>query len=226
MKTLITSGQKEQAVRVVVDGVRKGMEEVVDGLVKTGAISPANFQLVLAQGNTLVAHLISEAKVKMIELAEQKVGYLKLISGGEEIIISETDGEDIINYAKNIFPGFSDPDFANCQDNKDQPTKEIKVRVFEQIRNGTSANIFGGFGENLDRLCLTRGQIIRFVECNSKWFGMRDCFTTSFLFKKNGKYSVARVYNGGGMLKVFADSLSSDHFCVAKDHYRFVVPQL
>jgi hypothetical protein len=186
----------------------------------------AERQRILAQGDKLTFDLTEHLITKLTEFAEQKIGYLKLISGGEEIIISETDGEDIITYAKNTFPGFSDPDFANCRDTKDQPTKEIKVRVFEQIRDGTPAQIFGGFGENLDRLCLTRGQIIRFVEDNSKWFGMRDCFTTSFLFKKNGKHSVARVYNGGGMLKVFADSLSGDRFCVAKDHYRFVVPQL
>jgi hypothetical protein len=226
MKTLITSGQKEQVVRVAVDGVRKGLEEVVDGLVKTGAINPSNFQRVLAQGNALVAHLIAEAKTKMIELAEQVVGYLKLISGAETITIKATDGRGTIARAKDLFPGWLDPDFENYgTDVPGKPTVETNVQVFEMIKDGTFAQIFGGFGENLDRLCLSQDQIMEFVENHTKWL-RADGYGTFFLFKVNSEFFVAGVRRYEGGLEVHVYRLSSGSVWRAESQHRVVVPQL
>ncbi len=226
MKTLITSGQKEQVVRVAVDGVRKGLEEVVDGLVKTGAINPSNFQRVLAQGNALVAHLIAEAKTKMIELAEQVVGYLKLISGGESITIGATDGQGTIAEAKDTFPGWIDDDFVNYGTKvKGQPKKATKVQVYEMIKDGTYAQIFGGFGENLDRLCLSQDQIICFCRDQAKWL-RSDGYGTFFLFKVNGEFFVAYVFRYSDGLKVRVYRLSCGNVWDAGYRHRVVVPQL
>jgi len=227
MKTLITSGQKEQVVRMAVDGVRKGVEEVVDSLVKTGAINPGNLQRVLAQGNALVAHLITCAKAKMIELAEQVVGYLKLISGGTEIIISATDGKGTIaRNGSDLFPGWLDNDFRNYgTDVKGGPTKETPVQVYELIKDGTSAQIFGGFGENLDRLCLSQDQIMGFVKDHGKWL-RTDGYATLFLFKVNGEFFVARVDRRSGGLRVYVRRLSYGNVWDAEYGRRVVVPQL
>ena len=226
MKTSITSGQKEQVVRVVTDAVRKGMETTVNDLVKNGVIHTSNLQRVLAQGNALVEHLVTEAKTKMIELAEQIAGYLKLISGDEKIIIGATDGQGTIAQAKDAFSGYIDPDFRNYKtDVKGQPTKETPVQVLEQIKDGTFAQIFGGFGENLDRLCLTQGQIIRFVKDNEKWL-RADGYGTFFLFKVNGEFFVADVRRYSDGLRVYVRRLSDDRVWGAEDRPQVVVPQL
>ena len=226
VNTLITSGQKESVIRVVVDAVRKGMDAVIDELSASGTINTANLQRVLAQGDVLAGHLIAEAKAKMTELAEQIVGYLKLISGSETITIGETDGTSTTADASDVFTGWVDPDFVNYGTNvKGQPTKETPVQVFEMIKNGTFAQIFGGFGENLDRLCLSQDQIICFVKNHSEWL-RKDGYGTFFLFKENGECFVANVYWRGGRLGVYAYRLSRGDVWSAERRHRVVVPQL
>jgi hypothetical protein len=63
-------------------------------------------------------------------------------------------------------------------------TKEISVEVFEMVKDGTFAQIFGSFGKNLDRLCLREGQIIYFMKNHGKWFGT-DKPSAFFLLKEN-----------------------------------------
>lgn len=226
MKTSITSGQKEAVVRVVVDGVRKGTEAVIDELVKTGAVNPGNLQRVLAQGNALVTHLVEEARSKMIELAEQVVGYLKLISDGMEIAIGPTDGQGTIAQARDTFPGYIDSDFRNYKtDVKGQPTKAMPVVVYELVKNGTFSQIFGVFGENLDRLCLSQDQIISFVKDNENWL-RTDGYGTFFLFKVNGEFFVARVRRDSRGLEVGAGRLSRGSIWYGGGQRRVVVPQL
>lgn len=226
MKTSITSGQKEQVVRVVVDGVRKGMEASVNELVKTGAINPGNLQRVLAQGDVLVAYLIACAKAKMVELAEQVAGHLKLISGGTEITIDAIDGTGTIASANNVFMGWVDPDFVNYKTNVvGQPTNATPVQVYEQIKNGNFAQIFGGFGENLDRLCLSQDQIIEFCRNQAKWL-RSDGYATFFLFKANGEFFVADVNRHSRGLEVRVHRLSDDYVWRAESRHRIVVPQL
>jgi hypothetical protein len=155
-----------------------------------------------------------------------KNDYLKSISGGTEIIIGETDGMDTIARASDVFTCWIDSDFVNYGTNvKGQPTKETPVQVFEMIKNGTFAQIFGGFGENLDRLCLTQSQIIFFVKNHSKWL-RTDGYVTFFLFKENGEFFVARVGWCGGGLKVFASRLSLDSVWRAGPRRCLVAPRL
>ena len=227
MKTsLVTSGQKESVVRVVVDAVRKEIEGVIDDLVKTGTINTANLQRVLAQGNSLAKHVANAAKEKMIELAEQVVGHLKLISGGTEIVIVPTDGSRLIADADDVFPGYIDSDFVNYKTNiPGQPTKETPVQVFEMIKDGTFAQIFGGFGENLDRLCLSQYQIIRFVKDYEKWL-RADGYGTFFLFKVGNEFFVAYVHRYDGGLEVDVRRLSLDYVWSAEFRLCIVVPQL
>lgn len=230
VKTLITSkidaGQKEQILRVAEDALRKGMGMGVDKLSESGALNTSNFQRVLAQGNALATCIIEHAIAKLVELAEQVVGFLKLISGIETITIRAVDGQATIAKAGDLFTGWLDNDFVNYgTDVPGQATKEMPVQVFEMIKDGTFAQIFGGFGENLDRLCLTQAQIIQFVKDHSRWLHPEG-WATFFLFKVNGEYFVAFVYRGVGRLGVFACRLSYDHVWRAECRHRVVVPQL
>ena len=93
------------------------------------------------------------------------------------------------------------------------------------IKNGNFAQIFGGFGENLDRLCLEQDQIIRFVKDQAKWLHP-DGYGTFFLFKVGDEYFVADVRWHGGGLGADADRLSVDDVWCAEIRFRFVVPQL
>ena len=151
--------------------------------------------------------------------------YLRLISNGTEIIISETDGQSTIAHAENAFPGYIDSDFVNYGiDVKGKSTKKTKVQVFEQIKDGTFTQIFGSFGENRDRLCLTQSQIIRFVKDHSKWL-RTDGYGTFFFFKEKGKYFVADVRWSEGKLTVRVGCLPHDNVWFADDLRRLVVPQ-
>jgi hypothetical protein len=163
---------------------------------------------------------------EMTELAEQVIGYLKLISGSEIITIGETDGKSTIAHAEDTFRGYIDSDFVNYgTDVQGQSTKETKVQVFEMIKNGTFAQVFGGFGENIDRLCLSQSQIICFVKDHSRWL-RTDGYATFFLFKENGEYFVAGVHWDEGRLRVGAGRLSDDAVWSAEGRRRIVVPQL
>jgi len=221
--SLITSGQKDQVVQVVVAAVRKGMEKMMEELTRT--LHASDLQRVLAQGDALAGHLITESKKKMIELAGQVVGYLRLISSGMEIIIGPTDGQETIAQARGLFKGWIDKYFVECIGIKDHPTKETSVQVFEMINSRTFGQIFGGFGENLDRLCFSQGQVVSFARNHSKWF-RRYGPGTFFLLKINGDYLVARVFWGTGNLDIVHFPLSYNKFWEVEDTPRVVVPKL
>ena len=222
--TLVTSenGQIQALIDVF------GIAAMSAAKAKGEKLTTAGRQRILAQGNDAAFKLVAHIIDIMDELAVQVVGHLKLISDGTEIIIGETDGQSTIAHAEDTFPGYISPDFVNYgTDVKGKPTKETKVQVFEQFKkDGLFAQIFGGFGENLDRLCLSQGQIILFVKDYSKWL-RTDGYGTLFLFKEDGEFFVAYVYWVGGRLKVSAYRLSDAYVWVAAVcHHRVVVPQL
>jgi hypothetical protein len=220
--TLVTSevGQVQAIIDVVGIAVMNAVKA------QSEEFTTAELQRILAQGDELASDLKARAIAKMNELAVHVVGHLKLISGGTEIIIDETDGQSTIAQAKDTFPGYIDPDFVNYRtDVKVQPTKKIKVQVFEMIKDGNLTQIFGGFGENRDRLCLSQSQIIRFVKDHSKWL-RKDGYGTLFLFKENGEYFVAGVRLHESRLEVYVHRLSLGCVWRAVDRRRIVVPQL
>lgn len=219
--TLVTSevGQVQAIIDVV------GIAVMNAAKVQSEKFTTAQRQWILAQGDKLASNLKAQVSAKMNELIGQ-VGFLKLIPGGTEIIIGETDGKNTIAHAKDTFFGYIDSSFVKYgTDVKGQPTKETKVQVFEQIKDGTFAQIFGGFGENLDRLCLTQSQIICFVKDHYKWL-RTDGYGNFFLFKEKGKFFIASISWGGGGLGVRAHRLSHVSVWEAECRRRFVVPQL
>lgn len=148
--------------------------------------------------------------------------YLKLISDSQEIVIVPTNGKRTIAGARNVFVGLIDPDFVNYGLNVlSESTKKSQVQVFDLIVNGTFSQIFDGFGENIDRLCLTQDQIISFVENHSKWLCSDGTF---FLLKGNNKFFVVdvRIYTSG--YEVHVNFLSNASIWGHKR--RIVVPKL
>jgi hypothetical protein len=221
----ITSGQKTNITQVIVDATRKATESMINELNESGVLNKGNLQRVLAQGDQVAATVVKAVKEKIAELAENIVGYVKLISGAKKIILKPTDGKETIYKAKEVFR-WIDGDFRSygC-DVKSKPTKEIPVQVYEMIKDGTFQQIFGGFGENLDRLVLTQPQIIQFVKDHSDML-RTDGYGTFFLFKVESEFFVALVRRGGGGWRVDARRLSGDYVWDAEYCPRLVVPQL
>ncbi len=219
-KQVTSDGQVEAVMDVAVVAVKSAVQEVAKKIGKPGC------QRILAQGDKFAFDLTAFVIAKMVELAEQIVGYLKIISGGTEISIRATDGEGTFVKEEKLFPGWFDSDFVNYNTNvKGQPTKETLIHVCEMIKTGTFAQIFGGFGENLDRLCLSQDQIICFCRDQAKWL-RSDGYGTFFLFKVNGEFFVARVFRRSAGLGVSVYRLSCDDVWCAEYRHRVVVPQL
>ena len=220
--SLVTS--KIPQVQGIVDVV--GIAAMNAAKVQAEKQTVAGNQRVLAHGDKFAFELTAFIIAKMTELAEQVVGYLKLISGDTEIVIGETDGTGMIAGASDVFPGWVDPDFVNYGTNvKGKPMKKTKAQVFEMAKDGTFAQIFGCFGENLDRLCWEQDQIKLFVKDHAKWL-RTDGYGTFFLFKVNGEFFVAYVRRRVGRLEVDVDRLSDGDVWNAEGRHRLVVPQL
>ena len=230
MATLITSkrvsaGQRDSVVRMFVDAFRKALEPEVDQVIEAETLNTTNLQRVLAQGGTAVKPVVAMVKTMFAELAENIVGFLKLISGADKITIEATKGKGTIARADKVFTWIDD-DFKNYgTDVRGEPTVATAVQVFEMTKDGTFAQIFGGFGENLDRLCLSQDQIVSFCRDQANWL-RTDGYGTFFLFKVKGEYFVAYVRRSVGGLGVYAFRLSFDFVWSAGCRHRVVVPQL
>ena len=221
----ISSGQKEQCVRVVSDAARKAAEEAINELAESGVINKTNFQKVLEQGGKLSVQVAALVREKIAELAENIVDRLKLISGAQKIVLKPTDGKETIYKAKDVF-GWIDGDFRSygC-DVKSAPSEETAVQVYEMIKDGTFGELFGGFETDLNKLCLTQPQIIQFVKDHSKLL-RTDGYGTFFLFRVKDEFFVAGVRRDGGYWDVDARRLSDDGVWHAEYRRRVVVPQL
>lgn len=189
---------------------------------------PREYSRFLCCGKTKV-EVDSQQKKEMMTMnmgTSGIVGCLKLISLGEKISIPATTGKRTIAKAKEVFgrgnyidPGFRDYDVEGA------PAPEISTDVYELVEDGDYRQTFGGFGLNLDLLCLTQDQIISWVENNRKWL-RTEGYGTAFLLKESGEFFVVSVSVGSmGDLPVHVRSLSYYYVWIADCGRRFVVPQ-
>ena len=224
--TMIASNRVEGMVRVVVDAARKAAKEAITELENRKVLNEKNFQRILAQGDKVTERVKMVVAELMAELAENIVGRLKLVSGGKSVKLTATEGRETLTNARDVFTGYIDPDFKNWGlDVVSEPTKEMEVAVYEMIKDGNFAQLFGGFGENLDRLCLTQAQIRVFVRDQKNWL-RTEGYGTFFLFKVGTEFFVAfvSVHAGGSDVRVLRFSLGS--VWIARYELRVVVPQL
>lgn len=216
---------KEDLTQLVLDATRKAIGVTIDELTDAGVLNNSNIQRVRMQGDRIVANVTARVKETLAELAENIVDRLKLISGAKTIILKPTSGEKVIGRAKTTFRSYIDSDFTGWDLNvKGKPTSETPVHIYELVRDGTFAQIYGGLNENLDALCLSQEQIIDFCENHSEWLSAN--FWTFFLFKVGEELFFARVSVDSGGLSVDVRRFSSDHVWHAESRYRFVLPQL
>jgi hypothetical protein len=118
---------------------------------------------------------------------------LLLISGSEQLVLSETDGRETLARATDVFR-YIDSNFKNwgC-DVVGTPTKETRVRVYELSRDSSFQEMFEGFSVELDSLVLTQAQILQFVRLYPRWL-KRGGNGTFFLMKVGEEFFVAAVY--------------------------------
>jgi hypothetical protein len=160
------------------------------------------------------------------EKSEKSTSYvLKLLSLGETSSIEACDGQRTIAGAKDVFESGIDDDFKRLGlDKAGEATPETAVQVYELIGNATFVKMFTSLTNDLDKLCLTQDQIIRF--CVKYPGQLSQISATFFLFKMNGGYFVASVHVGSGGLGVGVRRFEYDVVWNAECRHRLVVPQL
>lgn len=137
-----------------------------------------------------------------------------------------TNGQETIAQAKEVFPGFIDPDFKNwgC-DVTSESTPEMPVALHELVQDGDFRTIFTSLGTDLDKLCLTQPQIIQFCRQHQRLLSA-DGHATFFLFKANNVFFVANVRWHVRKLRVYVRFLSIVIVWNGESCHRVVVPQL
>src|SRR3989344_6756978 len=101
---MITSGQKEQGVNVIVAAARKAGAEAIEELTGNGVLNPGNFQRgVLAQGDKIGAVVKAAVKIALAELADNVVGRLKRLYPDRTIELDATNGKETIAGASDVF---------------------------------------------------------------------------------------------------------------------------
>ena len=157
---------------------------------------------------------------------EPKNEFLKLISGNELLMLDATDGTEILADASDVFV-YIDSDFRNWNaDEKGPATDAAPVRVYEMIRDGTHAQMFGSLSSDVRKQCLTQAQIKGFIKKYRKWL-RKDGYVTLFLFESRGHFFVASVdVRSRGRLYVYVGRFENDYVWLAGYRHRLVVPQL
>jgi hypothetical protein len=118
---------------------------------------------------------------------------LLLISKGEDLVLDQTDGQETLTEATNVFR-YIDSNFKNwgC-DVPGPPTKETPIRVYEMVTDSSFKEMFGGFDLALDSLSLTQAQIRQFVVRYPQWL-KKGGNGTFFLTQVDSEYFIAAVY--------------------------------
>lgn len=162
----------------------------------------------------------------LADSVESKPSILRLISGGEKIMIEALDGKAYISDAKKTFKSFIDSDFKNWGLNQSSPaTAETLLDISEMVGDGTFVQIFTGITPDLEKLVMTQAQIIRFCEKHPTWL-RQEGYATFFLTKVGGEYFVVYVGVDSDGLTANVPRLEHDHVWDGDDRPRIVSPQL
>jgi len=222
---MITSGQREEGVNMIAAAARKAGAEAIEELSTNGVLNSRNFQRgVLAQGDKIVAVVKAVMKATLSELAENMVGRLKRLFADKMIELRETDGKETFAFSGDVFKS------GICGAVKRgvcKVTTKTIIAVYKMTKDGTYAKIFGGFGENLKRLCWTESQIVALC-CDHQDLLLKEGYGTFFLFEgENSGFFVANVLvHDSGRLYVDVHPLKFDYVWNARFQHRIVVPQL
>mgnify|MGYP001577336547 FL=1 len=185
--SMITLRRREQLLNVVASATNVATNEALDELQDAGVLNEENFQRVLSQGNRAKEAVKVALKVLLPALVAGIVGCLKLISGGVMILIGATDGTETPSQSDDVFDGYIDGDFiAWGLDVQSAATPKVQVEVYEMVADSNFRDMFGSFGENLDRLRFSWPQVKKFAKDHRNWL-RTDGYATLFLFTKAGE---------------------------------------
>ena len=152
--------------------------------------------------------------------------FLRVISGGESLVIDSADGSELLAEADDVFT-YIDSDFRNWDADEPGPaTEQTAVCVYEMAKDATFAQMFGSLAPDVAKLCLAQAQIKGFVSKHRQWL-RSDGYATFFLFKSHSHFFVARVrVRSDGRLRVYVYRF--EYSCVWRAGHcrRVVVPQL
>lgn len=232
-----TEGQKKDCVRVITDATEKAVRKALNELEEAGTLNRVTMQQIHASGDSIGEAAAHGARTRILEVSVGRVGVLKLISGGQKVVIKAiTNGTETLASATDIFGTNIDLDYRNwgC-DKKEAATAETGVQVYEQVENANYRRMFGGFGQNLDQLCVTTCQAKRFVADEAVNYLREDGWAVFlFLFKvkaeKKGEkdeFFVAYVYvRADGYRHADVYRFSCGNVWGVGSRFRVVVPQL
>lgn len=161
-------------------------------------------------------------------MSVEKIAYnfLKLISGGESLLLDPTDGTKTLANAKDVFVWINS-DFNNWgADEQGQPTVETTVDVYEMAKDATFLQMFSELNADVSKLCLTQHQIKNFVKKYRQWL-RTEGYGTFFLFESSGVFFVADVrFDSDGELDVSVNHFEYSHVWYDEYRHRLVVPKL
>jgi hypothetical protein len=152
--------------------------------------------------------------------------FLKLISGGESLVLDAVDGTETLYEASDVF-AYRDSDLKNWGANqKGTATGKTPVQVHEIVKDANFSQTFNSLNADVKKLCFTQHQIKNFVKKYQNWL-REDGYATFFLFESNNEFFVAYVYvYSGGKLSVNVDRFGDSNVWHAEYRHRLVVPQL
>jgi hypothetical protein len=132
-------------------------------------------------------------------------------------IILPKVGKQLISKSK-LF-SYIDGDFKNWKLDDTTIAQKQELGVYELTEDMTFVQIF----PNPEKMCLTQGQILKFIEEHKD--KLRNNWYTFFLFKSKGKFFVAdvRIYDDGA-LNVNVRRLEDDVLWGADRRLRLVLP--
>lgn len=228
---MITSGSVKEIVDVALAAARKGAEEATSELAQNGMLTDGNSQQVAAQGNLIREAVKTAVKGVILQLAQGIVGRLKRIFADRAIELAETDGTASIAEANDVFTAGI---YVTKREKPAKATKKTLLAVYQMIKDGKYAELFGGFGENLERLRFMQAQVVAIVRdhrdiLRTDGYGTFMLYTVDDMPVRADKSNlrVARVsLDGGGRPDVFENSFSDGDIWDAKYERRVVVPQL
>lgn len=153
--------------------------------------------------------------------------FLKLISGGESLILDPIDGSEVLAEADDVFV-YIDPNFKNWNaDEPCGPTSAVPVYVYEMKKDGIFSQLFGSISADvLRKSSLAQAQIKGFVKKYRNWL-RTDGHATFFLFRSHNHFFVARVdVRSGARLSVGVHPFVDSSIWHAEYRHRVVIPKL
>lgn len=122
---------------------------------------------------------------------------LERVFKDEPLLIDACDGTETFSTSEDTFKDGIDEILKTLEAKKaSKATGETLVNVHQILKDVTHSQVFGLLGNNLEKLCLTQHQIIKFCQKyqgTNKKFLSPSISSTRFLFKIDDEFVVAYV---------------------------------